>query len=355
MRITGHALRAVARAIVAAGGSSETEAATVADHLVDANLAGHDSHGVGMLPEYVNCLGLGTLRANRELVVLADQGCTLVLDGGAGYGQVMGRDAMCIAIDRARQHGVCVTALRNTFHLARIGAYAEQCAAAGMVSMHHVNVIGHGALVAPFGGSDRRFSTNPYTCAVPGTDHTPPTVLDMATSQVAYGKVRVARARGLNVPEGALVDAGGQPSTDPGVMFEPPLGAMSCFGAHKGYALAVMNELLAGAVAGGGTIACETRTDAIINGMLSVVIDPARFNDAGARETQTDACVNHFKASPPADPDRPVLVPGDPERAARATRGCDGIEVEDSTWAAILDAGAAVGLAHDDLQRLAAD
>ncbi len=354
MNIAEPALRAVARTIVAAGGSSAAEASAVAEHLVEANLSGHDSHGVGMLPEYVNCLRAGTLHPNRELIVVADHGCLLVLDGGQGYGQVMGRAAMHRAIERAAVHGVCVVALRNCFHLARIGAYAEQCAAAGMVSMHHVNVIGHGPLVAPFGGSDRRFSTNPYTCAVPGTATTPPTVLDMATSQVAYGKVRVARARGESLPAGALVDAAGQPSRDPNVMFEPPLGALNCFGAHKGYALAVMNELLAGAIAGGGTIADDTRTDAIVNGMLSVVIEPGRLTDPHTRETQIDRCVAHIKASPPADPTRPVMVPGDPERAARATRAREGIDIEPDTWEAILEAGEALGIERAQLLSLAA-
>ena len=347
------ALRAVARTIVAAGGSAAEEAAAVADHLVEANLAGHDSHGVGMLVEYVNCLRAGSLRPNRRLEVLADHGSVLVLDGGQGYGQVMGGAAMELAIERARRHGVCVAALRNSFHLARIGAYAEQCAAAGLVSTHHVNVIGHGGLVAPFRGSDRRFSTNPYTCAIPATGDTPATVLDMATSQVAYGKVRVARDRGAKVVEGALLDASGSPSTDPNVMFDEPQGAMTCFGAHKGYALAVMNELMAGAVTGGGTIARERRTDAIINGMLSVLIDPHRLTTPADYATEVDAFVAHVKASPPADPALPVLVPGDPERIARAQRGRDGIDIGAATWEAILAAGELLGVTRQTLVAIA--
>lgn len=353
MLIEQQALRAVVRAVVAAGGSGAAEASVVADHLVEANLAGHDSHGVGMIPAYVKGLRSGALRPNRHVQMHSDQGCMLVLDGGQGYGQVIGRESMELGIERARAHGICLLALRNTFHLGRIGTYAEQCAAVGLVSMHHVNVIGHAPLVAPFRGSDRRFSTNPYTCAIPPTAATPPAVLDMATSKVAYGKVRVARERGERVPEGALIDVHGAPTTDPEVMYTPPLGAMCAFGEHKGYALAVMNELLAGVLSGGGTIATETRTDAIINNMLSIVIDPARLIPAAAYAEGVDAFVAHVKASPPAQADRPVLVPGDPERAARAGRAARGIELEDDVWSAILAAGVELGLGEPELRALA--
>src|SRR5919109_1867344 len=294
-------------------GCDPEETAAIADHLVEANLAGHDSHGVGMLMDYVPAMREGRLKLGRRGHIVRDQGPVVVIDGGLGVGQVLGREAMTIGIARARQHGVALIALQRSHHLGRIGAWAELCAAVGFVSIHYVNVIGHRTYVAPFGGRDGRLATNPVCIGLPPTDR-PSVILDMATSKVAFGKVRVARNKRRPVPEGALIDAAGAPTTDPGVMFAEPIGALLPFGEHKGYGLALMCDLLAGALAGGGTNRPETQaSDTIINSMLSIVIDPAALTNASAWKAEADALCDWVKSSPARAGFEAVMVPGEPE------------------------------------------
>src|SRR5688572_32132570 len=235
-------------AIVAAGGSEPREARLVAENLVMANLLGHDSHGVGMVPRYVSALLEGGLGANRHVKVLADLGGLLALDGGQGYGQVIGLEAMELVIERARRHGSCVMTLANAHHLGRIGHWAEMAVAQGLVSLHFVNVISH-ARVAPYGGGDARFGTNPVCIAIPLPGE-PPFVLDMATSAVAQGKMRVAHNKGEKVSPEWLIDDRGNPTPDPRYGVIEPFGALRAFGLHKGYGLALVCELLGGALTG---------------------------------------------------------------------------------------------------------
>ncbi len=349
--ITEDRLRAIVRDIAAAAGSRGDEPDLVADNLVYANLTGHDSHGVGMLPRYVRAVKSGELRPNVHAKVVVDDGPMLVVDGQAGYGQVIGREAMALGIERARAHGVCVLAIRHSFHLCRIGAWGEQCAEAGMVSMHHVNVVGHAGLVAPFRGSDARYATNPYCCVLPATEANPVTALDFATSIVAHGKVRVARNKGERVAENVLLDARGAPTTDPAALFEG--GALRPFGGHKGYGLALINELLAGVLSGGGTCRPERdhEHDTILNNMLSVIVDPKRLVSGEFYATEMDATLAHVRASPPLDPAEPVLVPGDPERATWQARRRDGIPVDAETWRELVETAQSVGidLGHSEL------
>ncbi|MGH8674133.1 MAG: Ldh family oxidoreductase, partial [Burkholderiales bacterium] len=176
--------------MVAAGGSDARETGIVAENLVTANLTGHDSHGVGMIPRYVDSLLEGGLAVNRHPTMVFDGGAMISLDGEAGYGQVIGLEAMEIGIARARAHGMCVMGLGRAHHLCRIGQWAEQATAAGLVSLHFTNVISR-SIVAPYGGADARFGTNPMTVGIP-IPNEPPFILDMATSAVAQGKIRVA-------------------------------------------------------------------------------------------------------------------------------------------------------------------
>jgi uncharacterized oxidoreductase len=306
-------LLALANRIVAVGGSSPAEATIVAEHLVEANLRGHDSHGVGMLVAYVRDLEGGTLKANQTPEIVSDTGTISVWDARAGYGQVVARQAVEWAIEAAKKHGVAVNGLRNAHHIGRVGTYGEIAARAGMVALHFVNVASGPPPVAPFRGREGRF----LTIAIPGTDTNEPILLDFATSRVAMGKVRVAHNAGKPMLDGALLDHAGKPTTDPSVMYTEPRGVVLPFGEHKGSGLALVCELLAGAIVGSATVTTMTPPErGIINGMLSIVIDPARLS---TRE--------------PADPDLPVLVAGEPERAARAKRIAGGIEIDDTTWA----------------------
>jgi len=351
---TADQLRKLTSAILQAGGSAAAEADLVADHLVQANLAGHDSHGVGMVPSYIRQLKAGLVIPNTRAKVVKDDGAVLMFDGGRGYGRCVAGEAMEAAIARCRQTGVVAVTLANAAHIGRVGAYGEMASAAGLVSLHFVNVTDHRALVAPFRGTDARFVTNPVCIAIPGTDRQPPLLLDMATSAIAMGKVRVAKNEGHLVPEGILIDENGKPTRDPNVMYREPSGALQTFGGHKGYALAVVTELLAGALSGGPTIQPgNVRKGGTINNMFAVALDPARPAGVDWLRSEIDGFVDYLKGSPPADPSAPVLVPGDPERRARQERGRSGIEVDATTWEEILQAAEAVGISREKATALA--
>jgi uncharacterized oxidoreductase len=353
MRAPADRLRRLTSAILRAGGSAAEEADLVAEHLVTANLAGHDSHGVGMIPAYVRHLRGGLVVPNTRAKLVKDDGAMLMFDGLRGYGRCVAGEAMDAAIARCRQTGVVALTLANAHHIGRVGAYGELASGAGLVSLHFVNVADHRGVVAPFRGTDARFSTNPVCVALPGTDRTPPLLLDMATSAIAMGKVRVARNEGKPVPGDVLMDPSGRPTTDPRVMYSDPHGALRAFGGHKGYALAVVTELLAGALSGGPTIQpANPRLGGTINNMLAVLLDPARFAGVGWLRREIDGVADYVKASPPADPAAPVLLPGDPERAAREERARAGLTVDPTTWQEILEAAEAVGLARAEAERL---
>ncbi|MGA7984193.1 MAG: malate/lactate/ureidoglycolate dehydrogenase [Burkholderiales bacterium] len=338
------ALERTIAAIVAAGGSEPREAQLVSSNLVMANLSGHDSHGVGMIPRYIESLKEGGLQPNRHPQTRFDGGALLALDGQAGYGQVIGLEATDMAIERAKQHGVCVMTLSNAHHLCRIGQWAEQAVAQGLISISFVNVISR-PIVAPFGGSDARFGTNPCTIGIPLAGQ-PPMILDMATSAVAQGKIRVAHNKGVKVAPGLLIDDKGEPTVDPRYGVIEPLGALTTMGLHKGYGLAVACELLGGALSGGGTQRTGERSKKrVLNGMLSILIDPAKLGTGAFFENEAAAFVEWVKQSPPAPGFDKVRIAGDPERETRAKRGRDGIEVDTTTWKDILAAGEKVGVA----------
>ena len=345
VRLGAESLRRVGSAILRAGGSDQGEADLVADHLVQANLAGHDSHGVGMIPAYVRHLQGGLVVPNTHVKLVKDDGAVLMFDGARGYGRLVAGQAMAAAIERCRQTGVVTMTLANAHHIGRVGAYGELATGAGLVSLHFVNVADHRGLVAPFRGTDARFSTNPVCIALPGTDRQPPVLLDMATSAVAMGKIRVAKNEGKPAPEGILIDPKGRPTRDPNVMYSDPHGALLPFGGHKGYALAVVAELLAGALSGGPTIQpANERRGGTVNNMFTIVIDPARLAGLDWFRRELEGFVGYVKGSPPADASAPVLVPGDPERIAREERTRTGIAVDATTWEEILEAGEKLGL-----------
>ena len=334
------------RLLVQAFGSAPAEVDAVVTNLIDANLTGHDSHGIGMLPRYADAHLEGGLQVNAHLSTVLDGGALLRLDGNAGFGQVIGAEAMALGIERTRLHGSCIVALGNAHHLGRIGAWAEQVAAAGYVSMHFVNVVAR-AIVAPHGGADARFGTNPFCAGVPLPGR-PPVILDFATSMIAQGKTRVAYNKGEPVPPGCLIDDQGRASTDPRWTVVPPSGALLTFGEHKGYGLALVCELLGGALAGGLT---QRDSDPgnpqrrVLNGMFSVIVDPTAVGSRSAFEAEALAFLQWVQASPAREGFGPVQVAGDAERASRAARTANGVPVDATTWQEILDAGVKLGVA----------
>ena len=346
--IQAQALREQMAAIVKAAGSSQAEADTVASNLVMANLSGHDSHGVGMIPRYIAAVLEGGLVPNASVKTVMDTGTILTLDGQCGYGQVIGEQAMHLGIARAQQHGSCIMTLSHSHHLGRIGHWAEMAIAQGLVSMHFVNVLSR-PVVAAFGGGDGRFGTNPCCIGVPLKGREP-FVLDFATSRVAQGKMRVAHNEGKQVAPGLLIDEQGRPTTDPGVVVVPQanglFGALMTFGEHKGYGMAVACELLGGALTGNGTWHRPAdQKKAVYNGMLTILIDPAKLGTQKDFEQEALAFVDWLRQGPAAPGVDAVKLAGEPERKARAEREKAGITLDDTTWREIVAAGEMVGLA----------
>ena len=302
-----------------AAGSAPEEAQLVADHLIGANLAGHDSHGVGMVFPYVRSLKAGELQLNQRITVVTDSDTLLVVDGNRGIGQSIANQTMQLAIERARRNGVAIVGLRNSHHIGRVGHWAEQAIAAGMASIHFTNVVSR-PLVCPYGGEQGRFGTNPLTVGLPRRDG-PPILLDFASSAIAVGKVRVAYNRKGQVPAGALIDHEGKATTNPAVMYEEPLGALLTAAGHKGYALAMVCDLLGSALFGGATPQpSRLRVPGLYNNMLAIVFDPSRFGAAAHFEQETREFIEYVQSARRTAPDAPIEVPGDAERRYRLER-----------------------------------
>jgi len=353
-RIAAGTLENFVKRIFQASGCAEREAARVASHLVGANLAGHDSHGVVRVPRYVEWQRAGFVLAGQSVETVTDGGALLLLDGKFGFGQTVAQQATEMGIVRAKAGGVCVVGLRNAGHVGRVGDYAEMAVEQGLISVHFVNVAGS-VLVAPFGGAERRFSTAPFCVGVPlpGGGRA---VLDFATSEVAEGKVLVASNGGKALPEGALVTAEGRLSADPRTLYGdyPEVGprnpaggtgAIRAFGGHKGSGLALMCELLAGALTGGGTSGPITERARIANGMLSLYLSPKHFGDEAAFRQAAADYVAWVKSCRPADAAEPVLAPGEPEDSKRADRLAQGVPLPREAWQGILDTAASLGVA----------
>jgi uncharacterized oxidoreductase len=338
--------------IFVAAGCDEAEAGRISRHLLGANLAGHDSHGVARVPRYVEWLEAGYVLKGQSIEVVTDGGTFLLVDGRYGFGQTVAPQAVQLGIERALAHGAAIVGLRNAGHIGRIGDYAETANRAGLVSIHFVNVAGS-VLVAPFGAAERRFSTAPFSVGVPLKDK--PLVLDFATSLVAEGKVLIASNGGKKLPAGALVEPDGTLSTDPRTLYGdyPPVGprnpgngagAIRAFGEHKGSGLAFMCEMLAGALTGGGTSGPTDARTRIVNGMLSVYLSPRHFGTEEELQRVGRTYVEWVKSARPATPGGEVLVPGEPEARNRADRLANGVPLQPDTWTSILDTARRLGV-----------
>jgi hydroxycarboxylate dehydrogenase B len=349
--LSADALERLAFATMSALGSSDEEAGIVARHLALANLSGHDSHGVGMLPDYVRLALAGLLVPNQDLRTVVDFGALLLFDAGRGAGQRMISLATAAGIERARAQGSCVFGVQNASHIGRVGNYAEQCAEAGMTSIFFVNVADHLPHQAPYGCSDARLGTNPFACAIPGTDG-PAAVLDMATSTIAFGKARVARNKGVPVPPDSVIDVEGRVTTDPTALVDERKGALKSFGQHKGSGLAIFCELFGAALTGGQTIRPEHDVKGgILNSVLGIVIDTGRMGDRTAIAQEVEAVKAWIRASRPAPGIDKVRIPGEPELEHQAERGATGVPLDprslDDILAAAADAGVDSSLLDD--------
>ena len=356
MQIAAEPLRELAATILAAAGSSAEEAGKIAARLVDANLTGHDSHGVIRVPQYVGQVRDGSIVPNQQTEVVRETEAVTVLDGRFGYGQIVGEQAVQAAIDKATRYGIALSALRRSAHLGRLGDWAEMAAAAGLASLHFVNATGIPLRVVPHGGREGRGTTNPIAMGIPVADGGP-VVLDFATSATAEGKVRVARNKGAPIPPDCLLDAEGRPTTDPNQLYTDPPGTLLPFGGatagHKGGALWLLVDLLAGGLTGGGCSRPPEGAARFSSSMLSIVIAPQAYADAGAIGAEIRRHLEFVKSARPRTPGGEVLLPGEPERRVRAERLASGIPIDPTTWEHILGSGEQVGLERTRLEAMA--
>ena len=317
------------RRIFQAVGSNDAEAEVVAQRLVNANLSGHDSHGVIRIPTYINWIREDKTLLNQTIDIETDNGSMVVVDGKFGLGQSIGQQAMQLGIERAGEHGVAVIALKDSAHLGRIGDWPEMCAEAGMVSVHFVNTSGMGNLVAPYGAIERRLSANPFAAGVP-TQSEFPLILDMSACTIAEGKIRVALHAGKQVPEGCIIDSEGKPTTDPKTFYGPPAGSILPIAGHKGYALSMIIEMMAGALTGGSCTNPE-RANRLSNGMLSIIMDRSKLQTEDYFYNEVERYCNYVRSAKLMDENNRILMPGEIEYNTRATRRVEGIELSQTT------------------------
>ncbi len=360
--LTVSSLTALVATIFQDAGCDAAEAGRIAANLVEANQTGHDSHGVVRVPLYLDWLERGVVRAGERVTVLQETDSWLHLDGNHGFGQSVGPEAIALGIDQARRHGLCLVSLKRAGHLGRIGAFAETACAAGLASVHFVNVCGS-ELVAPYGAAERRLSTAPFCVGLPN-DRDAPFILDFATSTIAEGKALAALRGGKPIPPGALVGPDGALTEDPATLYgdtggsnrpDPTVGpgALTAMGLHKGSGLALACELLAGAITGSGTSGPDGRR--AHNGLLALIFDPLKVGEGEGWSGIAQTFLDWVKEARPRDPAEPILLPGEPERRQRAARDAGGIPLPVLTLEGILAAAQARGQDRAALEALLAD
>lgn len=347
MNATHESVRAQILSILTAWGSPAHNADTTAEVMVETDLMGVDSHGISMLMSYEEMLKLGQLRIAGEPHVVRDFAATALVDGADGLGHPAAVMAMKLAVEKAKTFGIGAVGVVNSHHFGAAGYYSRIASEAGMIGL--VTSSARGILMVPTRGAEPVLGTNPISFAAPaGPDHDD-IVLDMATTTVAGNKVKVYHLNDKPIPEGWVQDEAGRPVTDSHVANDyvfkrkeggiTPVGGPEKLGGHKGYGLALMAHILGGTMVGASFSPIRNRTqkkDEPNNiGHFMMAVDPRAYRDMGDYTADLDAIIDVLHGTTPADPAKPVLLPGEPEKFARAERLKDGIPVPQSLQALI--------------------
>ena len=341
MNIAFKELEDLSRKIFSAIGCDDTEAWNISRLLVRANLTGHDSHGVIRISQYIEFWRKGDVIPNQTASINFENEVITLFNGNRGFGQSIGNQVIDEGIRKACKLGVSMVSVGNVGHLGRIGDWTEKAAEAGQASLHFVNTSGASTLVAPYGGTNGRYATNPISIGMPKNDGDP-IIFDAATSKLAEGKVKVALNKDAELPPDTLLDANGSPTRNPAALYTEPRGALMPMGDYKGSGLAIMADLLAGAIGGGGCHA--PGVTALSNGMLSILLDPDVFADRDYVDCETSRFADWVRQSKPADPEHPVQLPGEPERKTEHERRENGIVLDDKTWHQIVSTAESLGI-----------
>ncbi|HRW06477.1 MAG TPA: Ldh family oxidoreductase [Caldilineaceae bacterium] len=318
------------------------QAAQASHHLVEANLVGHDSHGVIRIPNYVKALRGGTIKPVGQHKIVRESPASLTVDANGSFGIVMGYQAMQWAVDRAKQHTLGAVAVHQSSHIGRLGAFPPLAAEQNCIGILMLN--GGSRFTAPFGGTGRRLPPNPIAISVP-TLHGPAMMLDITTSVAAGGKVDVASARGKQLPEGWLVDAQGNSVTDPNLFRDGDVAMLPLGGAqgYKGYGLAMMIEAIAGGLSWAGCSTAQPTRGG--SGWLALAIKIESFIDIDEYKQEIQKLIDWVKSSPTMPGVDKIYLPGEIEEDTRRQREAEGIYIEDKTWQALCQSAADVGVA----------
>jgi LDH2 family malate/lactate/ureidoglycolate dehydrogenase len=328
-KLRAQELEALTSAIFKAAGSPDDVAERLGLALVGSNLMGVDSHGVVQIPLYVEWVRQGQVEPGANVEVVRETPNIAILDGHWGFGQVTAQKGMQLAIEKAKRNQISLVGLINCNHIGRLGEYTMMAMAEGLIGIVVANA--GPEEVAPFGGAERVFDTNPISVAVPAAK-AHPFLLDYATSACAEGKLRVARNKGARIPEGWILDKDGKPSTDPNDFYEG--GVILPFGGHKGYALALLVDLLGGALTCAGCTSLPEYGGG--NGVLMGAIDVEAFRPLDEFIENADRLFTRVRQSKPMPGVSEILIPGEPEFRERKIRERDGIPIDDTTWTKIL-------------------
>lgn len=327
-----------------AAGVPDDEADIIAASLVEANLRGHDSHGVVRVWDYLRQMERGELKAGVELDVFSANSAILAVDAGLGFGQVQMRRVIERLSPKAREMGVACGTVMNCGHVGRLGEWMEMVAADGLAGLISVNDNGVLQCVAPPGGTAPRISTNPIAVGVP-TDGEP-LVLDISTSTVANGKIKVAYLAGEECPPGWLIDHEGQPTTDPRVRFKDPRGSILPMGGdagYKGFGLGMLFDILVGGLSGGFCPPAPPDARAT-NNVLLVLWAPRRFTGYDHLRKQAESLIAHVRNSPLQPGVQEIRLPGDRGNAVKADRLQTGIPLDAGTWKGLRQAAEKLGV-----------
>ena len=324
-------LQTIADRLLQCAGASDEEAGVIARHVIGANLAGHDSHGIIQVPTYIDRVKRGHIVPGAPFDIVNETPSTLVADGHWGFGYVVSERAMSLLIEKGKQQGSAAATVYRQSHVGRVADYPLMAMREGMIGLMTADSGRTTKNVAPFGGSEPRLGTNPICVAVP-SNLEGPLFIDMATSAVAAGKVDLAAARGVPIPEGWVVDSSGNPVTDPRVMREQggallPLGGSE---GYKGYGLSVIVEILSGLLTGLG-FGHDPR-GFHNDGCFMAVFDVAAFRPLEEFKQQVTELAGYLKASKRAAGFDEILYPGEIEHRNTQRRLQEGIFVEDATW-----------------------
>src|SRR5277367_3151766 len=330
-KIPAERLTEIGRALFVAAGTPPEEAEIVVRHVVNANLAGHDSHGVIQIPTYIERIKVGHIVPGAPWVIVKESPTTTVVDGHWGFGYVANERAMRLTIEKAEKSNVAAATVFRQGHIGRLSSYTQMAAQAGMIGLITADSGRSPKAVAPFGGREARLGTNPITIAIP-SDLDGPLYLDMATSAAAAGKIAVAVARHEQVPDGWVIGSDGKPTNDPRQLRQGgallPMGGPD--GGYKGYGLAVMVEILCGLLTGLG-FGVEP-TGRHNDGCFMACFKVDAFRPLAEFKKEVGEFVRYLKATPPAEGSSGVLYPGEIEHMKEQDRRANGIEVEDATW-----------------------